>query len=159
MGSAPVFGVQPDFRQRSFLFGHPPKIVWLRVGNCSTKAIEALLRSRAADIEAFLARPARHLRVFQWWALQDLNLRPTDYESNRRMSTASHCVYQSTTYRTGRPIASPKVGRRSMWVATTVATKRCSAPEWAPSVSQHALKLHRRESPTTSPAASLSRQY
>jgi len=44
-----------DFRQRSFLSGHPPKVVWLRMGNCSTKAIAALLRSRVADIEAFLA--------------------------------------------------------------------------------------------------------
>jgi predicted nuclease of predicted toxin-antitoxin system len=44
-----------DFRQRSFLLGHPPKIVWLRLGNCSTKAIEALLRSRAPEIEVFLA--------------------------------------------------------------------------------------------------------
>ena len=44
-----------DFRQRSFVLGHPPKIVWLRLGNCSTKAIEALLRSRAGEIEEFLA--------------------------------------------------------------------------------------------------------
>jgi predicted nuclease of predicted toxin-antitoxin system len=44
-----------DFRQRSFLLVHPPKIIWLRPGNCSTKAIEALLRSRVADIEQFLA--------------------------------------------------------------------------------------------------------
>lgn len=43
------------FRQRSFLEGHPPKVVWLRLGNCSTKAIEALLRSRTADIEEFLS--------------------------------------------------------------------------------------------------------
>ncbi len=44
-----------DFRQRSFLLGHPPKIVWLRLGNCSTKALEALLRSRAAELKEFLA--------------------------------------------------------------------------------------------------------
>ena len=44
-----------DFRQRSFVLGHPPKIVWLRVGNCSTKDIEALLRRRSVEIEAFLA--------------------------------------------------------------------------------------------------------
>lgn len=29
-----------DFHQRSFLFGHPPKVVWIRCGNCSTAAIE-----------------------------------------------------------------------------------------------------------------------
>lgn len=43
-----------DFRQRSFVLGHPPKIVWLRLGNCSTNAIEALMRGRAAQIEEFL---------------------------------------------------------------------------------------------------------
>jgi predicted nuclease of predicted toxin-antitoxin system len=44
-----------DFRQRSFLLGHPPKIIWLRLGNCSTQAIEALLRGRAGEIQEFLA--------------------------------------------------------------------------------------------------------
>jgi predicted nuclease of predicted toxin-antitoxin system len=44
-----------DVRQRSFLEGHPPKILWIRVGNCSTKAIEALLRNRAEEIALFLA--------------------------------------------------------------------------------------------------------
>lgn len=43
-----------DFRQRSFVLGHPPKVIWIRLGNCSTKAIEALLRSRAGEIEEFL---------------------------------------------------------------------------------------------------------
>lgn len=44
-----------DFRQRSFVLGHPPKIVWLRLGNSSTNAIEALIRDRATQIEEFLA--------------------------------------------------------------------------------------------------------
>jgi predicted nuclease of predicted toxin-antitoxin system len=34
-----------DFSQRSFLFGAPPKIIWVKVGNCSTRQIEDLLRS------------------------------------------------------------------------------------------------------------------
>ena len=33
-----------DFHQQSFLRGHPPKVVWVRVGNCSTNAIISLLR-------------------------------------------------------------------------------------------------------------------
>lgn len=45
------------FRQRSFLEGHPPKIVWLRMGNCSTGAIEALLRK----IVEFLADEEKSL--------------------------------------------------------------------------------------------------
>jgi predicted nuclease of predicted toxin-antitoxin system len=46
-----------DFHQRSFLFGHPPKVIWARVGNASTAQIEALLRRRADDVEAFGSDP------------------------------------------------------------------------------------------------------
>lgn len=44
-----------DFHQRSFLFGHPPKVVWIRCGNCSTATIEQLLKSRHGDICEFAA--------------------------------------------------------------------------------------------------------
>ena len=39
--------------QRSFLLGFPPKVVWVRMGNCSTSDIEQLLRKHFAVIEAF----------------------------------------------------------------------------------------------------------
>lgn len=42
-----------DFHQRSFLLGHPPKVVWIRRGNCSTEAIEVLLLSHTAELLAF----------------------------------------------------------------------------------------------------------
>ncbi len=42
-----------DFRQRSFLFGPPPKVVWIRRGNCSTTEIEAILRTYHDDLLAF----------------------------------------------------------------------------------------------------------
>jgi len=42
-----------DFHQRSFLYGHPPKVVWLRLGNCSTEHIEARLRARHTTLLAF----------------------------------------------------------------------------------------------------------
>ena len=32
-----------DFRQLSFLHGAPPKVVWLRVGNCTVRELAALL--------------------------------------------------------------------------------------------------------------------
>ncbi len=32
-----------DFRQLSFVFGHPPRVIWVRRGNCSTSEIEAIL--------------------------------------------------------------------------------------------------------------------
>lgn len=42
-----------DFQQRSLLFGHPPKIVRLRVGNCTVQTIESLLRKYSALIHTF----------------------------------------------------------------------------------------------------------
>ncbi|MBS1873900.1 MAG: DUF5615 family PIN-like protein [Acidobacteria bacterium] len=44
-----------DFRQRSYVCGFPPKVIWIRLGNCSTRAIEDLLRSRSTQIAAFCA--------------------------------------------------------------------------------------------------------
>jgi predicted nuclease of predicted toxin-antitoxin system len=42
-----------DFRQRSFLFGPPPKVVWIGLGNCSTRQIAELLRKQSSVVEAF----------------------------------------------------------------------------------------------------------
>jgi predicted nuclease of predicted toxin-antitoxin system len=42
-----------DFYHRSVLFGHPPKVVWIRLGNCTTAHIAALLRTRQTDLLAF----------------------------------------------------------------------------------------------------------
>jgi predicted nuclease of predicted toxin-antitoxin system len=42
-----------DFRQRSFLSGAPPKIVWLSIGNAGTPRIAQLLVDNSQMIEAF----------------------------------------------------------------------------------------------------------
>ena len=42
-----------DFHQRSFLFGHPPKVIWVS-RNCLTSDIEEP-RTRRDEIGAFLA--------------------------------------------------------------------------------------------------------
>ena len=42
-----------DFRQRSFLDGAPPKVVWLEVGNAGTMAIAELLQREQARLLAF----------------------------------------------------------------------------------------------------------
>ena len=42
-----------DFRQRSFLFGTPPKVIWIRHGNSSTDDILGLLRVHQPAILAF----------------------------------------------------------------------------------------------------------
>ena len=38
-----------DMHQRSFLFGAPPKVVWVRLGNCSTSDVADLLRRHYLD--------------------------------------------------------------------------------------------------------------
>ena len=42
-----------DFHQVSFLRGAPPKVIWIRRGNCTTADIETLLRSNRTGIRAF----------------------------------------------------------------------------------------------------------
>lgn len=42
-----------DFSDRSALLGHPPKVIWLRLGNCTTFDIESALRRHHEQIEAF----------------------------------------------------------------------------------------------------------
>jgi predicted nuclease of predicted toxin-antitoxin system len=46
-----------DFRQLSLLYGFPPRVVWVRLGNCATADMEHLLRSRAARVAEFAADP------------------------------------------------------------------------------------------------------
>lgn len=42
-----------DFRQRSFLRGFPPKVIWLHFGNCPTDLIATALRDRIVDVQTF----------------------------------------------------------------------------------------------------------
>lgn len=42
-----------DFRHRSAQDGHPPKVIWIGLGNCSTQAVEAALRRLHPDLLAF----------------------------------------------------------------------------------------------------------
>jgi predicted nuclease of predicted toxin-antitoxin system len=44
-----------DFNDLGFVNGFPPKIVWLRLGNCSTKEIETVLRNQVKEIKEFIA--------------------------------------------------------------------------------------------------------
>lgn len=43
-----------DFHQRSFLYGFPPKVIWVRMGNCSTVDIGQALRIHHSDVVEFL---------------------------------------------------------------------------------------------------------
>jgi len=42
-----------DFHRLSVLLGPPPKVIWIRLGNCTTADIARLLRFRADDVVAF----------------------------------------------------------------------------------------------------------
>ena len=42
-----------DFHQRSLLYGHPPKFIFLRVGNCPTSKIVQILRDNLDTIIQF----------------------------------------------------------------------------------------------------------
>ena len=45
-----------DFHRLSLLHGAPPKVVWLRLGNCSTADIVRLLTEHADDMRHFEAQ-------------------------------------------------------------------------------------------------------
>jgi predicted nuclease of predicted toxin-antitoxin system len=45
-----------DFHQRSFLYGSPPKVVWLRLGNCTTQDIEDALRHNRVALTGFASQ-------------------------------------------------------------------------------------------------------
>ena len=52
-----------DFHQRSLVFGHPPKFVYLRVGNGPTSHITQLLRSNFVLLAAFDSDPGTSILV------------------------------------------------------------------------------------------------
>jgi predicted nuclease of predicted toxin-antitoxin system len=53
-----------DFQQRSLLHGAPPKFIWLRVGNCTVKRTEDLLRRYSTAIHTFdLEESKSHLML------------------------------------------------------------------------------------------------
>jgi len=42
-----------DFSERVAVYGHPPKVIWLRTGNTSTGNLERLLSEHTKEILAF----------------------------------------------------------------------------------------------------------
>ena len=43
-----------DMHDRSLLFGFPPKVIWVRLGNCSTAQVEELIRREEQTISNFI---------------------------------------------------------------------------------------------------------
>jgi len=46
-----------DFHELSLLYGSPPKVVWIRRGNCTTRQIEFILRNKREDIQSLMDNP------------------------------------------------------------------------------------------------------
>ena len=42
-----------DFHQRSFVFGFPPKVIWVQLGNCTTTEVEQVIRKDFDAIKVF----------------------------------------------------------------------------------------------------------
>jgi len=42
-----------DMHDLSLVFGNPPKVIWLRLGNCSTLQVESFLRQNFEAIKLF----------------------------------------------------------------------------------------------------------
>lgn len=54
-----------DFHQRAFLFGPPPKVIWVRLGNCTTQRIGQALQSASALVTDFYAEPGPAFLVIE----------------------------------------------------------------------------------------------
>ena len=47
-----------DFHERGVLHGFPPKVIWLRTGNCTTTLAEKVIRAHSVLIHDFESDPA-----------------------------------------------------------------------------------------------------
>ena len=50
-----VVSKDADMHDLSLVFGSPPKVIWVRLGNCSTFQIESLLRREFGAVQSFYA--------------------------------------------------------------------------------------------------------
>src|SRR5687768_7314995 len=52
-----------DFQQRSLLYGAPPKVVWLRIGNCTRQQLVQLIATHEQDIRKLDVDPVESALV------------------------------------------------------------------------------------------------
>jgi predicted nuclease of predicted toxin-antitoxin system len=52
-----VVSKDADYQQLGMLLGPPPKVIWIRLGNCQAEALETLLRQALPAIQEFHADP------------------------------------------------------------------------------------------------------
>jgi predicted nuclease of predicted toxin-antitoxin system len=53
MNNFVIISKDSDFHQRSLLYGHPPKFIYLRIGNSPTSKIVQILRDNLATVTQF----------------------------------------------------------------------------------------------------------
>lgn len=54
-----------DFSQRSAIRGSPPKVIWLRIGNCSTARALFVLSNLVSRIQQFLLTGKEHCLILR----------------------------------------------------------------------------------------------
>ena len=45
-----------DFQDRTMLWGGPPKVIWLRIPNCTSLEVAEVLKNSLAEIQRFVAQ-------------------------------------------------------------------------------------------------------
>ena len=60
-----IISKDSDFVHRALLRGHPPKVVYLRVGSASTERIGQLLLDLQEAIKAFLSDPVESVQTLE----------------------------------------------------------------------------------------------
>lgn len=48
-----IISKDADMHDLSLVFGNPPKVIWLRLGNCSTRQVEELMRRDFGVVKLF----------------------------------------------------------------------------------------------------------
>jgi predicted nuclease of predicted toxin-antitoxin system len=54
LNSCVLISKDADFIEKAVIKGYPPKIIWIKAGNCSTDKIEFLLRDNQKLIQEFI---------------------------------------------------------------------------------------------------------
>jgi predicted nuclease of predicted toxin-antitoxin system len=60
-----IISKDDDFLHRSLLLGHPPKVIIMNIGNCSTRDLISFLKARSAIIRSFISESPESLLVLK----------------------------------------------------------------------------------------------
>ena len=60
-----ILSKDDDFLQRALVLGHPPKVIILKIGNCSTRDLITILKHRSEAIRSFIFESPESLLVLK----------------------------------------------------------------------------------------------